>query len=41
MRRPGDFKPRRGRTTAVAQVLAYSNITSRPGFGGIFVENDQ
>ena len=29
------------KTTTVSQVLAYSNITSRPGFGGIFVENDQ
>jgi hypothetical protein len=28
-------------TTTVSQVLAYSNITGRPGFGGIFVENDQ
>jgi GH18 family chitinase/fibronectin type 3 domain-containing protein len=28
-------------TTTVTQVLAYSNITGRPGFGGIFVENDQ
>jgi GH18 family chitinase/sugar lactone lactonase YvrE len=29
------------KTTTVSQVLAYSNITGRPGFGGIFVENDQ
>ncbi len=29
------------KTTTVTQVLAYSNITGRPGFGGIFVENDQ
>jgi len=28
-------------TTTVGQVLVYSNITGRPGFGGIFVENDQ
>jgi hypothetical protein len=28
-------------TTTASQVLAYSNITGRPGFGGIFVENDQ
>jgi hypothetical protein len=38
-----DFTPAQlaARTTTVAQVLAYSNITGRPGFGGIFVENDQ
>jgi hypothetical protein len=28
-------------TTTISQVLAYSKITRRPGFGGIFVENDQ
>jgi hypothetical protein len=28
-------------TTNAAQVLAYANITGRPGFGGIYVENDQ
>jgi hypothetical protein len=38
-----DFTPAQlaARTTTVAQVPAYSNITGRPGFGGIFVENDQ
>jgi hypothetical protein len=29
------------KTTTINQVLAYSAITGRPGFGGIFVENDQ
>jgi cobalamin biosynthesis protein CobD/CbiB len=30
------------KTTTVSQVLAFSNITGRrPGFGGVFVENDQ
>ncbi len=29
------------KTTTISAVLAYSNITGRPGFGGIFVENDQ
>jgi hypothetical protein len=29
------------KTTTASQVLAYSDITGRPGFGGIFVENDQ
>jgi Bacterial Ig-like domain (group 3) len=29
------------KTTTLSQVLAYTNITGRPGFGGIFVENDQ
>ena len=29
------------KTTTASQVLAYSGITGRPGFGGIFVENDQ
>jgi sugar lactone lactonase YvrE len=28
-------------STTISQVLAYSGITGRPGFGGIFVENDQ
>jgi len=28
------------KTTTISQVLAFSNITGRPGFGGIFVEND-
>jgi hypothetical protein len=27
--------------TTISDVLAYPNITGRPGFGGIFVENDQ
>ena len=29
-----------GQTTNIGQVLAFSNITGRPGFGGIFIEND-
>ncbi|MDR3553694.1 MAG: hypothetical protein P4L55_02950, partial [Syntrophobacteraceae bacterium] len=29
------------KTTTVSQVLNFSNVTGRPGFGGIFVENDQ
>jgi hypothetical protein len=29
------------KTITVSQVLAFSNITGRPGFGGVFVENDQ
>jgi GH18 family chitinase/sugar lactone lactonase YvrE len=28
------------KTTTISQVLAFSNVTGRPGFGGIFVEND-
>jgi len=28
-------------TTTISQVLVFSNVTGRPGFGGIFVENDQ
>jgi hypothetical protein len=28
------------KTTTISQVLAFSNITGRPGYGGIFVEND-
>jgi hypothetical protein len=26
--------------STISQVLAFSNITGRPGFGGIFIEND-
>jgi hypothetical protein len=29
------------KTITVSQVLAFSNITGRPGFGCVFVENDQ
>jgi hypothetical protein len=38
-----DFTPAQlaAKITTLSQVLAYSNITGRPGFGGIFVENDQ
>ena len=28
-------------TTTIGQVLSFSNVTGRPGFGGLFVENDQ
>jgi GH18 family chitinase len=37
-----DFTPAQlaAKTTTINQVLAFSNITGRPGFGGIFVEND-
>ena len=28
------------KTTTISQVLAFQNISGRPGFGGIFVEND-
>lgn len=29
------------KTTTISQVLVFSNVTGRPGFGGLFVENDQ
>jgi len=29
------------KTTSIGSVLVFSNVTGRPGFGGIFVENDQ
>jgi sugar lactone lactonase YvrE len=29
------------KTTTASLVLSFSNVTGRPGFGGIFVENDQ
>jgi hypothetical protein len=29
------------KTTTISQVLSYSNVTGRPGFGGLYVENDQ
>lgn len=36
-----EFTPTQLANKATTGVLAFSNITGRPGFGGIFVENDQ
>lgn len=29
------------KTTTISQVLSFANVTGRPGFGGVYVENDR